>query len=130
MRFITKGGFMKIYLAGGMKSDWQDMVIRSCPEHIYFDPRAHGLDSPEAYTAWDLDHVSKADLVFACFTADNPSGFGMCIEIGYAKSCGKQIILVDEKNLKSWDIVRCCCDYIYNNLQDGITCLQAIRAPQ
>ena len=70
---------MKIYLAGGMKSDWQDIVINACPEHTYFDPRKHGLSNPVDYTKLDLDHIIEADIIFACFTNDNPSGFGMCI---------------------------------------------------
>ncbi|WP_373031641.1 nucleoside 2-deoxyribosyltransferase domain-containing protein [Sulfurovum sp.] len=115
---------MKIYLAGGMKSDWQDNVIAAHPQHTYFDPRTHGLDEPAEYTKWDLEHVEKADIVFACFTKDNPSGFGMCIEIGAAHRSGKPIILVDEKQLRSWAIVRCCCNIVVNNLGDGIKILK------
>lgn len=117
---------MKIYLAGGMKSDWQDKVMVACPNHTYFDPRTHGLENPADYTKWDLEHVAKSDLVFACFTLDNPSGFGMCIEIGYAHRADKQIILVDEQQLKSWGIVRQCCNYVFNDLHKGIDCLKTI----
>lgn len=117
---------MKIYLAGGMKSDWQDKVMNACQQHTYFDPRTHGLENPADYTKWDLEHVAKSDLVFACFTTDNPSGFGMCIEIGFAHRAGKQIMLVDEQHLKSWAIVRQCCNYVFNDLNNGIDCLKTV----
>lgn len=118
---------MKVYLAGGMKSDWQDRVMEACPEHTYFDPRTHGLSDPEEYTKWDLEHVEKSDLVFACFTKDNPSGFGMCIEIGYANALGIPVLLVDEQRLKSWAIVRQCCHHIRDNLKDGCEVLWKLQ---
>jgi nucleoside 2-deoxyribosyltransferase len=114
---------MKIYLAGGMKSDWQDKVKEAVPDNIFFDPREHGLDDPKEYTKWDLDHVSKSDVVFAVFTLDNPSGFGMCIEIGFAKGLGIPIILVDEKQLKSWAIVRETANITFYDLCEGISYL-------
>lgn len=115
---------MKIYLAGGMKSDWQDKVIDSAPSNTYFDPRSHGLSIPNEYTEWDLRHIKESDLVFACFTKDNPSGFGMCIEIGFAHRARTPIILVDEQQLRSWDIVRCCCKNVFDNLQGGLLLLR------
>jgi len=121
-----KEDIMNIYLAGGMKGDWQDKVMEKLPEHIFFDPRSHGLTDPKEYTAWDLDHVYKSDLIFACFTADNPLGFGMVLEIGNAYAHGIPIILVDEKNLKSWDMVRECCAYITDNLDYGINYIKEL----
>lgn len=31
-----------IYLAGGMKGDWQTIVKRQCPGAIFIDPRESG----------------------------------------------------------------------------------------
>jgi hypothetical protein len=117
---------MKIYLAGGMKSDWQDKIMEACPQHTYFDPRTHGLTDPFEYTKWDLEHVAESDLVFSCFTLDNPSGFGMCIEIGSAHRGETPIILVDEQQLKSWAIVRSCCDAVFDNIEAGIEYLKEL----
>ena len=114
---------MKIYLAGGMKGDWQDKVIAANPQHEYFDPRTHGLESPKEYTRWDLEHVAMSDLVFACFTEDNPSGFGMCIEIGYAHALDIPIILVDEQQQRSWSMVNCCCASVRDNIASGVNVL-------
>ena len=110
---------MKVYLSGGMKGCWQDEVIRTCPENTYFDPRSHKLEHTADYTQWDFEHVKRSDLVFACFAKDNPSGFGMCAEIGFAKALGIRIILVDEKKLPSWDIVRELCVFVTDNIQYG-----------
>jgi hypothetical protein len=121
--YTTGSKYLNIYLAGGMKTDWQDKVILSYAEHTYFDPRSHGLENPVEYTKWDMDHVAKADLVFAYFEKTNPLGFAMCAEIGAAYNAGKIIILVDEKQQKSWDLIRCCCDHVVDNLEDGIAIL-------
>ena len=118
---------MKVYLAGGMKSDWQDKVTEAVPWHTYYDPRSHGLKDPSDYTAWDLEHIDKAGVVFACFTHCNPFGIGMCVEIGYAKNARKHIVLVDEKGLSTWEMVRQCCNYVYPTLDEGISLLKEME---
>ena len=86
----------KVYLAGGMKSGWQDALISSYgSEFIFIDPRTHGFTSEVEYTAWDLAAVDSCDILFACMEHDNPSGFGMMLEIGYARALGKKIIFVE-----------------------------------
>ena len=87
---------MKVYLAGGMKSGWQDVVRREVEHHTYYDPRDHALTNWRHYSAWDLGMIVQCDWVFGYFEKDNPSGYGLCAEIGYGKGLGKQIILVDE----------------------------------
>jgi nucleoside 2-deoxyribosyltransferase len=88
---------MKVYLAGDMKSGWQDRFAEQVPKWVeLIDPRSHGLPDPAQYTAWDLDGVRRADAVIAYMGAHNPSGFGLCIEAGYAYGLGKRIIFVDE----------------------------------
>jgi nucleoside 2-deoxyribosyltransferase len=88
---------MKIYLAGDMKSGWQDRFAAMLPARLeLIDPRSHGLSDPAAYTAWDLEGVRRADTVVAYMGPHNPSGFGLSIEAGYAHALGKPIIFVDE----------------------------------
>lgn len=91
---------MLVYLAGGMRSGWQDTLQFDEPlrrEGVRFlDPRMHQFEAEGAYTAWDLEAVKQADLIFAFLEADNPSGYGMSLEIGYAKALGKMIIFVEE----------------------------------
>lgn len=114
---------MNIYLAGGMKGDWQDRVMELAPEHTYFDPRSHGFTTPDEYTKWDLDHVAKSHLVFGYFEKSNPSGFGMCVEIGAAYAWGIPVILVDEKQKPSWGMVH-SCSYLAADLLEGISLLR------
>lgn len=89
---------IKVYLAGGMKGDWQDMVIRACEtlDVEFFDPRSHGIKDEAGYTDWDLTKVSDSDMVFAFMGKDNPSGFGMNLEIGYATALGIRVMFVEE----------------------------------
>jgi len=110
---------MKIYLAGGMKSGWQDKVMKAYPEHDYYDPRSHGLPLPEQYVTWDLNHIEKADMVFACYDKGNPTGFGMTFEIGYALGLGMNVIFVDEQYLESWALVRQAC-FVTRTMEEGL----------
>ena len=94
-----------VYLAGGMKSGWQDRVV-SFVERIdgleedvrLIDPRYHGKQDEAEYTAWDIRGVKYADVVFAYLESDNPSGYGLCTEVAYAAAMRKFIIFVDEKS--------------------------------
>lgn len=109
---------IKVYLAGGMKSGWQDRVISKSA--IFYDPRSSGLNNPDDYTKWELDHVHDCDIVFAYLEKDNPSSIGMSVEIGYAKALSKTIILVREKSHYRFDILESCADKTFTILQDGI----------
>lgn len=84
-----------VYLAGGMKSNWQDQIV--LPDGVeVFDPRKSGLPDPADYTRWDLEHVARADFVIAQMAPDNPSGYGVSVEIGFAYALRKPIIFVDQ----------------------------------
>lgn len=90
----------KVYLAGGLRSNWQQKVIDSV-KATFFNPRQKEVDQPmtlQEYGTWDLHHVKKADLVFAYMEKDNPSGIGLSVEIGYAKGLGKTVVLCLEPN--------------------------------
>ena len=90
----------KVYLAGGLRSNWQKKVVKLFPDQfIFFNPRMHNLEENASfYTAWDLHHVKESDIIFAYMEEGNPSGLGLSLEIGYAKALSKTIILVDEKS--------------------------------
>ena len=115
-----------VYLAGGMKGNWQDVVKELVPNNIYYDPRSHKLDDPKEYTEWDLKHVEDADIIFAYMETSNPSGYGMCIEIGWTYNSGKTIIFVNERVGRKWDMVNECCNYVTDNFEDGIQHLREI----
>lgn len=89
----------KIYLAGGFKGGWHNYVVENLgKEFICFNPQKHQLDEADKYTAWDLYHVEKCDILLGYMSEDNPSGYGLALEIGYAKAQNKLIILIDKRS--------------------------------
>ena len=122
---------LKIYLAGGFKGGWHDYVIEKLGDSfIYFNPQKHQLDDVEMYTAWDLFHVKKCDILLGFMTEDNPSGYGLALEIGYAKAQNKLIILIDERSKKDnafkryFSICHESSDIMFENLDEAIKYLK------
>jgi nucleoside 2-deoxyribosyltransferase len=112
-----------IYLAGGMRGGWQRRLIEAFPAHEFFDPSTHGLENEKEYTAWDLAHIRKAQTVLAYMPDDNPSGYGLCTEVGYAHALGKHIIFVDAcgaPRFRYFGMVRAMAHEIYGCLGDAI----------
>lgn len=113
-----------IYLAGGMRDGWRDLFFEAFPEHEFFDPSNHGLGGEKEYTAWDLAHIRKAQTVIAYMSADNPSGYGLCLEVGYAHALGKHIIFCGtagaERN-KYFGMVRAIAHENYDCIGDAIS---------
>ena len=98
---------MKVYLAGGMRTDWQDkvIVIKRYPDETisFYDPRNKNVENErqltlEEYGTWDLHHIKQCDIVFGYMEKTNPSGVGMACELGYAFGIGKTVILVLEED--------------------------------
>lgn len=90
----------KIYLAGGIRSNWQEKVTSQVNAE-FFNPRTkevNGILTLAEFGTWDLHHIKKCDIVFAYMEKTNPSGIGMSVEIGYAKALGKTVILCLEPN--------------------------------
>jgi len=122
---------IKIYLAGGMKSGWQDTVINKLKNScIFFNPQDHGLINANEYKTWDLHFVNQADIIFAYLEKENPSGFGLTLEIGYAKALNKTIILVDERSINDssflnyFKIVRESADVVFDDFESGLNFLE------
>lgn len=120
----------KVYLAGGLKTNWQKQVIKKGKGKFrFFNPKQHLLDEGKEYTSWDLHHVRKCDIFFAYMEETNPSGIGLSLEIGLAIGLGKTVILVDEKSktdvifAKQFRIIRESVTITFENLKDGITML-------
>lgn len=124
----------RVYLAGSLESDWQDLVISTLAKFDFYDPRAHRLQDKKQYTMWDFHYIRQCQILFAYMGKDNPSGYGLSVELGYAKGMGKTIILVDERSLvdekfsEYFAIVREAADIVFDSLQEGITFLQSFMA--
>ncbi len=125
----------KVYLAGGFRTNWQEKVSNACGDALLiFNPREHGLEVDSTqYTAWDLFHVKHCDIFFGYMEATNPSGLGLCLELGYAKALGKTTVLIDEKSLKDasfaryFKMARDASDVVFENLEDGIKFLATFK---
>lgn len=122
---------MKIYLAGGMKSGWQNTVINKLKDRcIFFNPQDHQLNNAKEYTIWDLHFVNRADIIFVYLEKENPSGFGLTLEIGYAKALNKTIILVDERSkldssfANYFKIVRESASVVFDDFESGLNYLE------
>ena len=121
----------KVYLAGGFKTRWQDVVIKNAPQFKFLDPSLHGIEDPDEYTEWDLKAVEQSDIVFAHMEGSNPGGYAMALEIGYAKALNKTVIYTESgigENLKKrFDMVRSASDFQYTNINDGIKKLNELQ---
>lgn len=115
-------------MAGGMKSGWQDRLISLySSEFIFIDPRTHGFTCETEYTKWDLEGIDACDALFACMEHDNPSGFGMMLEIGYARALGKRIIFVelgDDSRTRMYGMARQSADFFTRDMALGIQYLR------
>lgn len=122
-----------VYLAGGMKSGWQDAVKKAVPGVIFIDPREHGLKDEAGYTAWDLAGVERADVVFGYMESDNPGGAGLAVEFGWGARAGKTLMLVEQEGYaqqRYFGMVRALAHVKYsgeNGLAEAIECLKRIR---
>lgn len=122
---------IRIYLAGGMRSGWQKKVIERLKDRcLFFNPEDHGLANAKEYTQWDLYFIKQSDIVFAYQEDSNPSGYGIALEIGYAKALNKTIILVDERSQidssfsNYFKIVRESSNIVFDNIELGIDYLE------
>lgn len=130
---------IKIYFAGGMRTDWQDIVRARIKGHpcivIFIDPREHGQRDEACYTAWDLEGVADSDIVFGNLEADNPSGAGLAVEFGYARGMErgvaepKRIIFVNDPKFpqnRYFGMARALSDVVVDTLDAGIEALIAV----
>jgi nucleoside 2-deoxyribosyltransferase len=126
---------MKVYLAGGMKSGWQQKLIDyfSNLDITLYDPTKHRLESPELYSPADIYALKQSDIIFIYMEETNPSGMGASFEAGYAYAESKLIILVDEKSpndekfARQFAMVSTLASVKFNNLRSGMDYLRAIR---
>ena len=118
----------KVYLAGGMNSKWRDEVkainkFRHPPNLIFFDPKLKPDKHWSEYGAWDIHFIKQCDICFAYMNKDNPSGYGLSAEIGYAKALNKTVILIIEpghEKDKYFQFLKAFADVVYEELDEGI----------
>jgi len=127
---------IRIYLAGGCRSGWQDCIMAAFEEPFgewldlkFVDPRQHGLKDPVAYTERDLRDIRDCDILFAVIESDNPAGANLFLEVGYAKALGKQIVFCELGNdyrARYCAMAREAADYTANGLGVAMMGLKAM----
>lgn len=121
-----------VYLSGRLISGWQDTVMTKIPEITFIDPRSSGLNSPRQYTAWNLTSIDLADILFAYMEMDNPSGYGIALEVGYARARGKHVVMVDERSptdqqfATHFATVRASAQATFDSLDEAIGFLRSL----
>lgn len=120
-----------IYLAGGFKSGWQQLVKNKLINWEIFDPSNTSLLKPEEYTKWDLNAIQKSNIVLAYLEENNPGGYALSLEIGYAKALEKTILLIEEhpneSRKKYFDMVREVSNYTFDSLHEAIKFLKEVK---
>lgn len=113
-------GKSAIYLAGGFRSGWQARARVVLEGYEVLDPSTHGLKDPKEYTEWDLAAIRRCDIVLAYMEKDNPGGYALALELGYARSLGRKIVLVEEhpnnRRHQSFNMVREVADHLFDDL--------------
>ncbi len=123
---------LRVYLAGSLLSNWQDAIRTRLVNVEFYNPRTHGLENSKQCTVWDFHYIKQCDVLFAYMEQDNPSGYGLSVELGYAKGLGKTVILVDERSMvdsrfaKHFVIVREAADLVFESIEEGINYLQRL----
>jgi len=126
---------LKVYLAGGLATNWRSPILDELSDSfIFFNPQDHGLEEcSKQFTNWDLFHVKQCDIVFAYMEERNQSGYGLTLEIGYAKALDKLIILVDERSSQDgkfaryFRIVRESASLTFDSLEKGLVYLHSFQ---
>lgn len=120
----------RVYLAGGFNSDWREKV-KMCTNIEFKDPKEKEVKKKHEwfeYGCWDLHYIRHTDICFVYMEHNNPSGYGLSVEIGYAKALGKTVILVLEKGHEKdqyLQFLKTVADVVYDNLEDGIDFLKS-----
>jgi nucleoside 2-deoxyribosyltransferase len=124
----------KVYLSGGFRGDWQEVVKYKAKGFDYIDPKEKELGefgrmlTPKEYALWDLHFIKNCDILFAYVDVNNTSCIGLSVEVGYAKGLGKTVITVLEKNHKTikdsyLEFVGHTSDIVFSTLDEGINYL-------
>lgn len=126
-----------VYLSGGFRANWQESVISELGDQFAFlNPRSHKLADAAQYWTWDIHFVRNCDILFAYMDKDNPSGYGLALEVGLALALNKTIILVDERSKVDpsfenyFRIIHRSASVVLPTLADGIEYLQKFSVPQ
>lgn len=131
---------MKIYLSGGLESDWRDGVKRRVPNIEFLCPKPLGVfQQQDEWWTYDKTLMQIADAIFAYIEPGIWVPVGLLIEVGEMHGLGKPVILVNERQCngigavnespedqlaKYLKCVESFSDILFTNLNDGIEYLK------
>ncbi len=135
---IYQSASKRVYLAGGMHSAWRKVITKrlegTASNYGFIDPMDNKMKNPDQYTFWDLRSIEQCDILLGYMDRTNPSGYGLNLEIGYAKALNKTIILVvpadftrDDDRSRYFEMARVCADVIIKTLDDAAYFLLGIE---
>lgn len=111
----------KVYLAGGF-SDWRQEVMQ-LPNLKFYDPKSKPDKHWSEYGTWDVHYIKQCDILFAYMDKDNPSGYGLAAEMGYAKALNKTVIFVLEPGHEKdryFQFLKQFADVVFDSLDAGM----------
>jgi len=118
----------KVYLAGGMNSDWRETVKSHFINDIeIFDPKLKPDKHWSEYGTWDVHYVKQCDICFVYLDKNNSSGYGLAAEMGYAKALNKTVIFVLEPGHEKdryFQFLKQFADVVFESLDKGIEFLK------
>ena len=126
----------RVYLAGGMHNNWRKIITSNLKNTYYnfIDPMDNKMKNADQYTYWDLKSIEQCDIVVGFMEISNPSGYGLNLELGYAKALGKTIILIvpedftrNDSRSRYFGMARVCADVIVHTLSDCSDFLKGIE---
>lgn len=128
---------LKVYLAGGFKSDWANNIKSISDNILWINPKEKEFKNGNRvimnvneYGKWDLHFIKSSDIVFVYVEKTNPSCIGLSCEAGYAKGLGKTVITVLESNneyIKDnyLSFLTQVSDIVFETLEDGVNYLKS-----
>lgn len=103
---------MKIYLAGGTRGNWRELLeLNNQNTHEFFNIMGIQRKSLSEIARLEMTWLRSCDGVLAWFPEDNPSGIGLAAELGYAKALGKTTVLVYDHLHKRVEWLRHIVDF-------------------
>ena len=118
----------KVYLAGGFRSGWDDLVVSQMPSWECVQPKNSGLKDMFEFTPWDFAQIEDSNAVLFNIENDNP-GLNWLVEIGYAVRAHKYIVLVMDHGFycelrgipeRYIGMALASADEVFRNLDDAV----------
>lgn len=101
---------MRVYLAGSLASNWQDLVMR-VKGPTYLDPREGAIITcPSTYTPLNIGMIALSDVVIV-YCEWEQTGLNRLVELGYAVGMGKIVVLISE--VEALDMARVMADELF-----------------